>query len=169
MDDSWIPPALPELRIIERAGQWLCLNPAVPGWVITTQAGALLLQLANGRLSVDKIGELLRASGIDIPQAQISGFFRDASEGHLYPSGPADDDPLGLWNQRRLSAMHLHLTDKCNLECTYCLRNSSPRIPIRHGPERFIELFNYVAPFAADVLTVTFTGGEPLVYPGFSE
>jgi radical SAM protein with 4Fe4S-binding SPASM domain len=166
--DDWIPPTAQDLRFIERDGRWLCLNPAVPGWVITTEAGALLLQLADGRRSVQNIGDLLRSNGIEVDQTDVAAFFADAKGGKLYDTNRGVVDPLELWRERRLTAMHLHLTDRCNLECTYCLRDSSPRVPIRHPPERFVELFDYVKPFVSHQLDLTFTGGEPLMYPGFA-
>ena len=165
---DWIPPVVHDLRFIERNGRWLCLNPVVPGWVITTEAGALLLQLVDGRRSVQDIGDLLRSSGLDVDQTHVAAFFSDAKDGRIYDINRDVADPLELWRERRLTAMHLHLTDRCNLECTYCLRESSPRVPIRHQPERFVELFDYVKPFVSDQLNLTFTGGEPLMYPGFT-
>ena len=74
---EWVPPAIPDLRLVERNGQWLCLNPSVPGWVITTRAGTLLLQLADGRRSVQEIGDLLRAGGLDVEQRDVAAFFSD--------------------------------------------------------------------------------------------
>jgi radical SAM protein with 4Fe4S-binding SPASM domain len=166
---DWIPPAIDDLCVIERNGHWLCLNPAVPGWVITSEAGALVLQLGDGRRSVQEIGDLLRSNGLDVDQTHVATLFAEARDGRLFDASREVTDPLELWNQRRLTAMHLHLTDRCNLECTYCLRESSPRIPIRHGPERFVDLFDYIAPFVGDRLELTFTGGEPLMYPGFTQ
>lgn len=166
---DWVPSAIPELHVEEREGQWLCLNPAVPGWIFTTEMGALLLQLVDGERSVGDIVRLLVDGGVGVSEALVTQFFVEAEQGLLFGTGRPLRDPLDFWNERRLTAMHLHLTDRCNLECTYCLRHSSPRIAIRHRPEQFIGMLEYIAPLTARRFEVTFTGGEPLMYPGFTE
>jgi radical SAM protein with 4Fe4S-binding SPASM domain len=166
---EWVPSAIPELHLEEREGQWLCLNPAVPGWIFTTNLGALLLQLVDGQRSVGDIVQLLADGGVAVSEALVTQFFVEANEGLLFGTGQPLRDPLEFWDDRRLAAMHLHLTDRCNLECTYCLRHSSPRIPIRHRPEQFIGMLEYIKPLTAPRFELTFTGGEPLMYPGFTE
>jgi radical SAM protein with 4Fe4S-binding SPASM domain len=167
--EEWVPGRVADLHITERDGNWLCLNPSVPGWMVTTRAGVLLARLVDGQRSVRAIGEFLRANGIAVDQRFVDEFFEAAKSARVFDPPPPPYDLARHWQDRRLTAMHLHLTDRCNLECTYCLRESSPRVKIQHRPDRFIELFDYLAPFAADRLEVTFTGGEPLMYPGFAK
>jgi hypothetical protein len=100
---DWIP-LVDELRMIERNGQWLCLNPVVPGWIVTTEAGALLLQLADGRRSVRTIGDLIRGSGVDVDQAHVAEFFADARAARLFDDD-RETDPLDFWRERRLAAL----------------------------------------------------------------
>lgn len=61
-------------------------------------------------------------------------------------------------------SLHLNLTDKCNLNCIYCYakeRNDEKKEVI--GIETYKELIDEVYTIN-DNCTITFTGGEPLLY-----
>jgi len=164
---NWVPAPIPELHTAQRGEHWLCLNPGVPSWIITTRAGVLLLKLCDGVRTVRDLATMLQAADVPVDPEAVESFFREAAAAGMFR--PArQDNPLHLWDTRRLSAIHLHLTDRCNLQCTYCLRDSSPLVPLRHRPEKFIGMLEYIKPFTAEVLRITFAGGEPLMYPGFS-
>jgi radical SAM protein with 4Fe4S-binding SPASM domain len=163
-DESWVPPAIPDLSVREHDGRCLCLNPAGPAWIVTNREGALLLQLADGTRTVGEIHALLQRSGIGVRLEHIQAMFANAREGQLFESSGGKEAD---WNARRLAAVHLHLTNRCNLECTYCYRESTPRLPVHHTADHFVDALKAMQPFAADKLTITFTGGEPLMFPGF--
>ena len=164
---SWVPPAIEELCVYSRGQRWLCLNPSVPSWIVTTHAGVLLLELVDGERTVDEIVELLYHGEVPCDPVHVFAFFDEARERKLFDA-PAQN-PESIWQERKLEAMHLHLTDLCNLECSYCLRESSPRLRIEHRPSRFVDMLGFIKQFSAEGLRVTFAGGEPLAYPGFDE
>jgi radical SAM protein with 4Fe4S-binding SPASM domain len=168
VDANWIVPAVPELKVVERDGAWLCLNPEVPAWLRTTQSGALLLQLVDGHQSIEDLHSILTASGIPASIPQLSNFFQKALAAKLFEK-PEHDSSTLPWESRKLSAMYLHLTNRCNLQCSYCYRESSPHLPILHDSRRFCEMFEYIKPFTSPNMTITFSGGEPLMHPGFRE
>lgn len=146
----------------------MCLNPTVPSWIITTQAASLLLTLCDGQNNVDDIAEFCLTSHVGVDRKYVRNFFQSARTRKLFDP-PAEADDSSPWETRRLTAMHLHLTDRCNLQCSYCLRNSTPHIPIRHDPEKFLGMLEFIKPFSIPNLRITYAGGEPLTYPGFQE
>jgi radical SAM protein with 4Fe4S-binding SPASM domain len=158
------------LRVFDRDDHRLCLNPGVPAWVVTSPASVLLLRLADGQRSVADITDLLTRNQIPVDPVHVRRFFAEARGQRMFdPPQDRDGGPADAWSTRRLSAMHLHLTDRCNLRCTYCYRNSHPHLPIRHEPSRFVEMLGFIRPFCSDRMVITFCGGEPLTYPGFAE
>ncbi|HEY4591757.1 MAG TPA: radical SAM protein [Thermoanaerobaculia bacterium] len=168
VDARWIPPLIPELKILERDGRWLCLSPQVPSWIITTRPGALLLRMVDGERTLQEYHEILEGQGIRAPLSALASFFQSAADAKLF--GPARDaGAKSSWQDRKLTALYLHLTNRCNLQCSYCYRESSPRLPIAHDSRRFCEMLEYVQPFAEPHMEVTFSGGEPLMHPGFKD
>jgi radical SAM protein with 4Fe4S-binding SPASM domain len=169
VDSAWIAPALPELKVVERDGRWLCLNPRVPAWILTTRSAALLLQRIDGRRSIDEYFHLLKSHGVDISAEQLLGFFQAAAGAKLFASVEEEALAGTPWQNRRLQGLYLHLSDRCNLQCVYCYRESSPKVPVRHEARRFCEALESIRPFAVPGALITFSGGEPLLYPGFRE
>jgi radical SAM protein with 4Fe4S-binding SPASM domain len=168
---DWIVPAIPELNLVEREGRWLCLNPAVPAWLFTTRSGALLLQLVDGSNSIQDYYELLASNGMVVPLPKLIRFFQSALDAKFFEKSESEFDPTAteLWENRKLTALYLHVTNRCNLHCSYCYRESSPHIPVINEAGRFCEMLEYIKPFAAPRMKVTFSGGEPLMHPGFRE
>jgi|GEM_PF-5189524 len=165
---DWIPPAVPELKILERDDCYLCLNPEVPSWLGTRRPGASLLQLADGETSLRQTHELLQQNGVPYSLEEIVQFFQEAVS-HRFFDTPRDRAREHLWRDRMLRSIYLHLTNRCNLQCSYCYRESSPYLPVLHEAERFCEMLDYIQQFASPDLHITFSGGEPLTYPGFQE
>jgi radical SAM protein with 4Fe4S-binding SPASM domain len=165
IDADWVPPVLPELKVIEREGRWLCINPRVPAWIVTKRPGALLLQMIDGASTVGDYQRLLAAHGI--PSSGIPDFFQSAAAAKLFETpGMA---AAGSWKGREIKAIYLHLTNRCNLQCSYCYRESSPHLPILHDSRRFSAMLEYLKPYASPRMEITFSGGEPLMHPGFRE
>ena len=165
IDADWVPPVLPELRTMEREGRWLCINPRVPAWIITRKSGALLLELIDGKSTVGDYERILAGQGI--PSAGISEFFQAALDAKLFD--PPSTAGQGSWMDRKLNAIYLHLTNRCNLQCSYCYRESSPHLPVLHDARRFSDMLEYLRPYSAPRMEITFSGGEPLMHPGFRD
>jgi radical SAM protein with 4Fe4S-binding SPASM domain len=163
---NWIPPELKDVHFRQRGESWLCLNSTVPAWFVATQVGILLLKLSNGKRSLGQIHQLLITHDVLFSLTSIIEFFNKVIASGFY--GSSVDEEI-LWGDRNLTAMHLHLTNRCNLQCTYCFRESSPKIPIHHTSEHFCEMLEYIKPFTSKAMTVTFTGGEPTLFPEFEE
>jgi radical SAM protein with 4Fe4S-binding SPASM domain len=165
---DWIAPEIPELEVVERDGTCLCLNPEAPAWLRTTRSGALLLQLVDGKHSIEGLSAMLKAHEIPVSVLQLTRFFQSAVAARLFERPDANRAAIP-WEDRKLTAMYLHLTNRCNLQCTYCYRESSPHLPVLHDSRRFREMLEYIKPYTGPNMTITFSGGEPLMHPGFRE
>jgi radical SAM protein with 4Fe4S-binding SPASM domain len=168
VDANWIVPAIPELKVVERDGRWLCLNPEVPAWICTTKPSSLVLKMANGSRSVREYHELMSSHGIEAPLAKLIEFFQSAVDAKLFER-PEQGGSTMSWGSRKLTALYLHITNRCNLQCSYCYRESSPHLTVLHDSGKFCEMLEYIQPFAVPRMEVTFSGGEPLMHPGFKE
>ncbi len=168
LDVNWIVPPIPELKVVERSGRWLCLNPEVPAWIFTAKPGALLLQRVDGKRSIREYHEEMVSNAVDVPLPKLTEFFQSAVDRKLFER-PEREGSLGPWEDRKLTALYLHITNRCNLQCSYCYRESSPDLAVLHDPGKLCGLLEYVKPFAMPRMEVSFSGGEPLMHPGFRE
>lgn len=166
---DWIVPSIHQLKTTERDGRWLCLNPEIPSWICTTRPAALLLQMADGKRSVQEYRDLMGAHEIEVPLDSLVEFFQSAVDARLFESPRNEDSAIDAWESRRLSGLYLHVTDRCNLQCSYCYRESSPRLSVLHDSAKVCAMLEFIKPFSVPRLEVTFSGGEPLMHPGFRE
>ena len=170
-DSSCVLPAVPDLNVFVKGSLYLCMNSAVPSWLVTNEAGSILLSLCDGRRSIQDIQRAFTGNGIPADVDLLTAFYRDAvAQGIFIEPAVADEaasELAGNGGDAYVSAVHLHLTNQCNLSCTYCYRQSSPYLPLRHGADDFIRWLQQLKPYATSDCIVTFAGGEPLVFPGF--
>lgn len=63
--------------------------------------------------------------------------------------------------------VHLHPTLRCNLACHHCYSSSAPYLTEGLDLPRVLDALALLA--AEGYTTLSLSGGEPLLYPGFSE
>lgn len=61
--------------------------------------------------------------------------------------------------------LNIYLTNACNLSCTHCFMKAGKRLDHELQTEDWIRVLNEFAD--AGGTSITITGGEPLMYPGF--
>jgi radical SAM protein with 4Fe4S-binding SPASM domain len=169
-DSSCILPAVADLNVFKKGSHYLCVNSAVPTWLVTNELGYILLSLCDGRRSIHDIQGTFSGTGIEADLDLLKTFYRDALAQGIFIEPASDQATSELAGNRgdvHISALHLHLTNKCNLSCSYCYRQSNPYLPIRHGADDFIQWLQQLKPYSTDDCTITFAGGEPLVFPEF--
>jgi len=68
-----------------------------------------------------------------------------------------------------LDFMWFELTEKCNLECTHCYMNASPRLPLLGAiqPEKWMSLIEEGSSLGCR--KIQFIGGEATIYPALPE
>lgn len=68
---------------------------------------------------------------------------------------------IALWP----AIAHWNLTDKCNLECPYCLSSCSPRLDHTLTTDECLSIVDILC--TEGVTSISLMGGEPLTHPGF--
>lgn len=69
---------------------------------------------------------------------------------------------------RRVSLRQIYaiITRRCNLECSHCIRSSSPRVSDQGSARDFVHAFELLSP-VAPMATMLISGGEPCIHPEF--
>jgi radical SAM protein with 4Fe4S-binding SPASM domain len=154
-------PLLPRhTRIKKKKEKYLFLNPDKPSWVVTNANGAVALHLCNGTRTVGDICRIISQKMGSDKTPEITEFFRLLIlEKHFF----SDPEPH-QYTGAGLQAVHLNLTNKCNLQCIYCY--AGDRAPSEDALSRedwfsLIESINTIG----SRTTIELTGGEPLLVP----
>ena len=154
------------LRIYSREERYIVYNPTVPSWVHTNVTGALLVKLLSLLGSVAESINAAARNGIDKDSSQ--DFFSKMHNARMFEVA----DKSMRWTEqykknRQLSSVYLHLTNTCNLSCSYCYRNSSPKVATKYFGDAFNSFLSECAPILSKSPKITFSGGEPLMHPDF--
>jgi radical SAM protein with 4Fe4S-binding SPASM domain len=154
------------LRLYERNGGFIVFNPSIPNWIYTNAVGAILLRLVAAGYTADEATGIAVENGVT--RESCDTFFAEAASQNLFYDFPKSEK----WSEayaktRKLSSIYLHLTNKCNLSCSYCYRNSSPRIEIKRFGDEFNRFLDQCVPILSDNPVLTFSGGEPMIHPDF--
>lgn len=154
------------LRVYRRGERFIIFNPTAPAWVHTNAVGAVAVKLMDGSRTVEEIAAVCSENGVS--SASVLHFFEKASDANLFTVFPPSLRWEKMqWRSRRITAIYLHMTNKCNLSCSYCYRNSSPRISIKHFGDEFIAFLKDASPLMHQHAKITFSGGEPMIHPDF--
>lgn len=150
----------------DSANQWLFLQPDKPDWVVTNDSGAAILAQCDGCKSLKQIAESLALEYTDV--ATFHRHVRDKSSLlEEIPGAIAGDWQLqtsASLERITLNSVHLNLTQNCNLACSYCYATARPSVPTTLPVSAWQSILHQINAFAGKV-TVSFTGGEPLLVP----
>ncbi len=141
------------------------LHPESPFWFVPSPvADRLLKQWLKGADRADLTGWLSARTGVTIASAalEVDHLLRSILPPTSRPYEGRKALPL-----ERLSELWVHLTEACNLTCRHCLFHTCRR-PVRSLEAcRILSLVEEA--HALGCRMVCFTGGEPFVYPRFTE
>jgi MoaA/NifB/PqqE/SkfB family radical SAM enzyme/SAM-dependent methyltransferase len=127
------------------------LHPERPDWFVPTTAGdRVLRELADHGRGIEALSPEARRFLGRLPDTEPVAY-------------PGRGSRLSL---DRLEELWLHLTDRCNLECSHCLFCSSPTASVELETRRALDLAAQARALGCRVFALT--GGEPLVHPGFA-
>lgn len=153
------PRLSPYVKEIHRGDKYIFINPNLPRWIVTNDLGRLVLSLFNGENSYDEIVATAVEGLGESRRDKIRSFCES-----ILTSGLLDEiGPKPKEHRMALSSVHLSLSDRCNLNCTYCYARE--RIEKKHPALTFKEYQTIVD----DILSInpgvvfTLTGGEPLL------
>lgn len=149
----------PHVQEIHRGDKYIFINPNIPRWIVTDELGKLILSLFNGENSYDEIISTAIEGLGDNKREKILSFCSSVlSSGLLNDVGPRPRT-----HRMMLTSVHLSLSDRCNLNCSYCYARE--RVERKHPIltyEEYKAIINDILEINPGV-TFTLTGGEPLL------
>jgi radical SAM protein with 4Fe4S-binding SPASM domain len=152
--------------------KYLIMNPDVPNWIVVNENAAYFLSCCNGKRSIREIFETIKTNGNDLGIKSVLKLFQRAADSMLfehefriYKSSVSEKVDRNDYSPKPLRSVHLKLTNKCNLKCTYCyaesgLCTSSPILSLDELKRVADEIREFSSP-----VDYTFSGGEPLMHP----
>ena len=154
------------LRVYNRAEKFIFFNPTIPSWVYSNATGAVALKIASQGFPIGQVVRIAADNGISPKSTEE--FFETCLTARLFEIGEKSERwKNGTRSMRRLASIYLHLTNKCNLSCSYCYRNSSPRISISRFGDEFNDFLDECREICGPSPQLTFSGGEPMIHPDF--
>jgi uncharacterized protein len=141
----------------------LYYNPqADAGTVILNQTAETVLQFLDGSRTLTELHTAIleqdaTATFAEVAQLinllELSGLVTSAEKDSLPQFAPAKK--LGVW---------MHVTNQCNLRCTYCyLGKTNERMSFEMGQKVLLELFANAEKYGMNELSLKFAGGEALL------
>jgi radical SAM protein with 4Fe4S-binding SPASM domain len=146
---------------IKKGEKVLFLNPNNPDWIVVSQNGAAILQLCNGKRSIEDISQALSLFWRKESKKEIINFLENVISNTTFFS-PSTTPPI--YQPYELRIVQLSLVDECNLKCIYCYaaeRAKAPNTLTREDHFKLIDDINEMSIKAEVVMT----GGEPLLLP----
>lgn len=147
---------------IKKNDKILLLNPNVPDWIVVSKNGAAILQLCDGKRSVERIADALSMFGRKDSKKEIIKFFEDIISNTTFFS-LTNIEPL-KYQPYKLRIVQLSLVDKCNLNCIYCYATERPESTNKLTKKDHFKLIADINDISEKV-NIVLTGGEPLLSP----
>jgi radical SAM protein with 4Fe4S-binding SPASM domain len=147
---------------IKKNDKVLFLNPGVPDWIVVSKNGAAILQLCDGKRTVEGIADALSMFGRKDSKKEIIKFFEDITSNTTFFSPPNIKTPV--YQPSKLRIVQLSLVDKCNLNCIYCYATERPESTNKLTQEEHFKLIADINGISEKV-NIVLTGGEPLLSP----
>lgn len=169
---DFIPKLTDALFYMQKDDKHLFLNTDLPNWQVVNQNSAFLIGKIDGKKNIQDIFDELSSDNIKIELNIILELFES-----LKQHGIIDNDILmkqkkssssrSLNNHHKLYAVHLKLTDECNLSCKYCYAKSGAKkstLPL----SKLKNIVDEIHELSTNV-NYTLSGGEPLLYSNIFE
>ena len=170
--ESSTPKIIQSAFYAKKEEKYLIMNPDVPDWVVVNESSVYLLSFCNGKRSIREIFETIKKNGNDLTMQSVLKLFQQAADSMLFEhefaiskSSVSEKVNRNDYSPKPLRNVHLKLTNKCNLACTYCyaesgLCTSSPILSL----DELKRVADEVRELSSSV-SYTFSGGEPLMHP----
>lgn len=163
-----VPLYKPELSFFERDGIAFFIDGASPNWLATDARGAKIVNLIDGRRSIDEI-QRTYADQCDLDAGtswrDVNHFVQEAKRaGIVTEQASVPKVYQGRVEYMKPSALRefwVHLLQTCNLSCDHCLVSSGPKGEKGQPLDFLLGLINQAYDLGAR--RFYFTGGEPFV------
>lgn len=152
-------PAVPELFVDERDGEYLLLNPRGPHWCVGSKVLAVFVELCDDKRSIQKIFELIKPYFNGLTQELLIHIALSLQNAQFFTDGirfPIDP----------LSKVNFNITKLCNLNCPFCYYDSIHLTEKLQNGElntsEWIELARKIAKINPKAY-IHVSGGEPMI------
>lgn len=153
---------LPEqVQTFQRGDRYVFINPLLPAWIVTNELGRMIMALFDGNNTINDIADAACEILGENKREEVTSFCQHVVDSSIFETTPHQQPP----RDTGLHCVHLSLSSACNLRCKYCY--AAERIESQH-PRLSLEEYKRVIDDLCDLsdhLTVTITGGEPLLSP----
>ena len=147
---------------IKKNDKVLFLNPSAPDWIVVSKNGAAILQLCNGKRTVEGIADALSMFGRKDSKEEIIKFFEDIISNTTFFSSTNIKAPN--YQPHKLRIVQIALVGECNLKCIYCYAADRPKSMNRLTRKDYFKLIADINGISEKV-NIVLTGGEPLLSP----
>ncbi len=161
MDDDkrYLLPA--QVQTFKRGDKHIFINPLLPAWIVTNDLGSLIVPLFDGTNTVADIVDAACDILGDERRDEITAFCQRVIGSSIFETAPRHQHR----RDTTLRYVHLSLSSECNLRCRYCYAAER-----RESPHQRLTLAEYKCVIddlcrLSDRLSITITGGEPLLNP----
>ncbi|GJQ60576.1 MAG: methyltransferase domain-containing protein [Candidatus Scalindua sp. AMX11] len=166
--DKKAPFFVPDYVQIEKEALCLLIDPETPNWIVTDKRGAdIVKSMKEGKAFNTLIYDYSNVFDIDHIKAwvEIDMFLKDLLRCEFLSSEPFEKKDYvgraGLLPIDKLNELWIHTNNSCNLTCSHCLVNSSPR----EDEGLSTDTIQKIVDEAVNLGTSRFfiTGGEPFL------
>lgn len=150
-----------EVQSFQRGDKHIFINPLLPAWIVTNDLGRLIMTIFDGNNTIEGIVDVAcEILGTD-RRKEVETFCQHVVDSSIFETVPHKQPP----RDKGLHCVHLSLSSECNLRCRYCY--AAERIESRHPRLTLVEYKQLVDDLCdlSSGLSVTITGGEPLLNP----
>ena len=149
------------LKIYNKEGKFLVLNPLVPSWIVTNINGVLILKQLSESKTFEETAIVFSERSSKIDKQQVLAYLDKVKDAGLLELEISEK----IHKPYTLSTIYFNMTKLCNLHCLYCFAATR----VEHGSDN-LEYEDYIKllDFAHKInphMTIVYTGGEPLMSP----
>jgi radical SAM protein with 4Fe4S-binding SPASM domain len=159
---------VPDYYHIEEDSLHLFLDPEMPNWIITDKRGSQIIDDIKNCINVkDLMHNYANKFDMDYTRTwlDIHTFLKDLIRSQFLTTEPVKRvDYAGRANYihtKKLNELWIHTNNSCNLTCSHCLVNSSPKEDNGLSTETIKKLIDEAV--ALGTTRFYFTGGEPFI------
>lgn len=154
-----ILPAVPELFVDERNGEYLLLNPRGPHWCVGSKVLAVFVELCDDKRSIQNIFELMEPCFNGLTQELLIQIALSLQRAQFFTDG--NRFPINS-----LSKVTFNITKLCNLNCPFCYYDSIQMVEKLQERElntnEWVELAHKIAEINPKA-HIHVSGGEPMI------
>lgn len=146
------------VRVYQKDSKYLVLNPTVPSWIVTNINGVLVLKCYRNDLSFEEIAKEFLNHCPSFSKYKIIDFLKKVESQGFFA-----ENQQYCYVASTLQSVYLNMTDKCNLNCSYCFASSREEKTSQYlDTDNYFDLLAQMYQINKNI-KVTFTGGEPLL------